>query len=119
LAWSPIAKGALSGKYDPKNPPSFQDVRSGDPIFHLENFAKLEPLINLLREISKKYNKTPTQIALRWLIQFSPTVVPIPGAKTPEQVDENAGAGEFTLSFEDFLQLDLVSRNIRVSYVTW
>ncbi|MGC9148984.1 MAG: aldo/keto reductase [Sulfolobales archaeon] len=119
IAWSPIAKGALSGKYDTKNIPQFQDVRANDPVFHPENMAKIEPLINLLRDLSKKYNRTPTQIALRWLIQYSPTVIPIPGAKSPEQVEENAGAGEFTLSFEDFLKLDLVSRGIRISYVTW
>lgn len=119
LAWSPIAKGALSGKYDPKNPPKFQDVRAGEAVFHPENLAKLEPLINLLRELSKKYNKSPTQISLRWLIQYSPVIVPIPGAKTPEQAKENADAGNFSLSFEDFLYLDRVSKDIRISYVTW
>mgnify|MGYP001772642352 CR=1 FL=1 len=119
LAWSPIAKGALSGKYDSKNLPQFKDVRAGEAVFHPENMAKIDPLINLLRELSKKYNRTPTQIALRWLIQYSPVVIPIPGAKNPEQVEDNAGAGEFVLSFDDFLAIDRLSRDIRISYVTW
>ncbi|MEM3961186.1 MAG: aldo/keto reductase [Sulfolobales archaeon] len=119
LAWSPLAKGALSGKYDPKNPPTFSDVRSGEAVFHPENLAKLEPLINAVKELSKKYNATPTQISLRWLIQYSPVVVPIPGAKSPDQARENAGAGSFSLSFEDLVLLDRISRGIRISYVTW
>lgn len=119
LAWSPIAKGALSGKYDSRNLPRFQDVRAGEPVFAPENMAKIEPLINKLRELAQRYNKKPVQIALRWLIQYSPTVIPIPGAKSPEQVEENAGAGDFSLSFEDFYELDMISRDIRISYVTW
>ena len=119
LAWSPIAKGALSGKYDSKNLPQFTDVRANEAVFHPENMAKLDVLINKLRELSQKYNKTPTQIALRWLLQYTPNVIPIPGAKSPQQVEENAGATDFILSLEDFLELDRISRSIRISYVTW
>lgn len=119
LAWSPIAKGALSGKYDPSSPPRFSDVRAGEAVLHPDNLAKLGPLISTLKDLSARYGKTPAQVALRWLIQYSPVVVPIPGAKSPDQAKENAGAGEFSLSFEDFLLLDRVSRDIRISYVTW
>ncbi|MEM1697893.1 MAG: aldo/keto reductase, partial [Thermofilaceae archaeon] len=85
-AWSPIAKGALSGKYTLDNLPRFADVRAADPVFHPENFRKVWEVVKLLRDIGEKYGKTPTQVALNWLIVSSPVVVPIPGAKAPEQV---------------------------------
>ncbi|MEM1522566.1 MAG: aldo/keto reductase, partial [Thermofilaceae archaeon] len=71
-AWSPIAKGALSGKYTLDNLPRFADVRAADPVFHPENFRKVWEVVKLLRDIGEKYGKTPTQVALNWLIVSSP-----------------------------------------------
>ncbi|WFO75674.1 aldo/keto reductase [Desulfurococcaceae archaeon MEX13E-LK6-19] len=119
LPWSPLAKGALTGKYTPENLPEFQDVRSGDPVFHPENFKKIWPLIQELKKLSEKYGKTPAQIALNWLIMYSPLIVPIPGAKKPEQVVDNAGAVGWRLSYEDWRRLDEISKEIRITYVTW
>jgi aryl-alcohol dehydrogenase-like predicted oxidoreductase len=90
-AWSPIAKGALTGKYEPGKL-EFQDVRSREPIFHPENYSKVWELVKLLRQVGDKYGKKPVQVVLNWLITNSPVVVPIPGTKTPEQVDDLAGA---------------------------
>ncbi|ADM28510.1 aldo/keto reductase [Ignisphaera aggregans DSM 17230] len=116
MAWSPIAKGAVTGKYTPQNLPQFQDVRSGEPVFHPKNFEKVYKVVEVLNELSKKYGKTPTQIALNWLIMASPVVVPIPGAKNPEQVVDNVGAVGWRLSQEDWLLLDRLSRDIRIVY---
>jgi len=115
-AWSPIAKGALSGKYTPDNLPKFSDVRSGDPVFHPENFAKVWEVVKLLKSIGEKYGKTPTQVALNWLITASPVVVPIPGAKSPEQVEDLAGAAGWRLKPEDWRLLDEASRRVEISY---
>jgi len=119
IPWSPLAKGLLTGKYTPESPPQFTDLRSADPLFHPENFSKILELLNTLRSLAKKYNKTPAQIALNWLIKYSPAIVPIPGAKTPEQVLENAGAVGWELSYEDWRLLDELSKSIRITYVTW
>ncbi|MEM0470284.1 MAG: aldo/keto reductase [Desulfurococcaceae archaeon] len=119
MAWSPLAKGALTGKYVPENPPQFTDLRSGDAVFHPENFKKAGNLINVLKQLAEKYGKTPAQVALNWLLKFSPTVVPIPGAKDPRQVEENAGAAGWELSYEDWRLLDEVSKSIKITYVTW
>lgn len=119
LPWSPLAKGALTGKYTPENLPEFQDVRSGDPIFHPENFKKIWPLIQEMKIIGEKYGKTPAQIALNWLIMYSPLVVPIPGAKKPEQVADNAASVGWRLSYEDWRKLDELSKRIHITYVTW
>lgn len=119
MAWSPLAKGALSGKYTLENLPQFTDARSGEAVFHPENFKKLINLINALKELAEKYGKTPAQIALNWLLKFSPTIVPIPGAKSPQQVEENANATGWELSYDDWRLLDDIAKSIKISYVTW
>jgi len=115
-AWSPIAKGALTGKYTPENLPRFADVRAADPVFHPSNFAKVYELVKLLKAVGEKYGKTPTQVALNWLIASSPVVVPIPGAKSPEQVEEIAGAAGWRLRLEDWRLIDEASRAVSISY---
>ena len=117
--WSPLAKGALTGKYTPENLPEFQDVRSGDPIFHPDNFNKVWRLVEELKRIAEKYGKTPAQVALNWLIMYSPLIVPIPGAKKPEQVVDNAGAVDWRLSYDDWRRIDEISKEIKITYVTW
>jgi len=84
-----------------------------------ENFEKIVPLINALKEIGEKYGKTPSQVALNWLMKYSPVILPIPGAKTPEQVVENAGAVGWELSLDDWMRLYEIARGIRITYVTW
>jgi aryl-alcohol dehydrogenase-like predicted oxidoreductase len=119
IAWSPLAKGALTGKYTPDNLPQFQDVRANDPIFHPENFKSIYEVVKVLNELSAKYNKTPSQIALNWLLMSSENIVVIPGAKSPEQVEENAGAAGWRLEFEDWMKLDEISRKVKITRVIW
>lgn len=119
LAWSPLAKGALTGKYTPENIPKFSDVREGSAIFHPENFSKIYELVKLLSEVGAKYGKKPSQVALNWLLMYSERVVVIPGAKSPAQVEENAGAADWRMSLEDWLRLEEESGRIRISRVIW
>jgi len=119
MAWSPLAKGALTGKYTPDNLPRFQDVRASDPLFHLSNFNKIWKLVKVLKYLSKKYGRTPAQIALNWLIMSSPQVIPIPGAKKPEQVIDNVGSVGWRLSFNGWKLLEEASRSIIIDYSVW
>lgn len=119
IAWSPLARGALTGKYSPKNLPLFNDVRSHDPIFTKENFDKIYPLISKLTEIGKKYDKTPAQVAINWLLMVSEYVITIPGAKNAEQVKMNAGSTDWRLSYDDWRVLDEISKSIKYSRVIW
>jgi diketogulonate reductase-like aldo/keto reductase len=60
----------------------------------------IQPVMSLLRRIGEKYSRTPSQVALRWLIE-NPTVLPIPGAKNGKQAIDNAEALTFSLTPED------------------
>ncbi len=119
IPWSPLAKGALTGKYTPDNLPQFQDVRAREPLFTKENMVQIYEVVKVLRELSEKYNKTPAQLALRWLMDAYPNILPIPGAKNPDQVRDNAGTMGWKLSYEDWLKIDQVSRSVRISRVTY
>ncbi len=119
IAWSPLAKGALTGKYTPDNLPEFEDVRRGSALFHPENFKQIYGVVEVLREIGEKYGKTPSQVALNWLLRTSDSVIVIPGAKTPEQVEENAGAVGWSMTFDEWLRLEEMSGRILISRVTW
>ncbi|KAK3028681.1 hypothetical protein RJ639_038060, partial [Escallonia herrerae] len=100
IAYSPIAQGALTGKYTPENPPSGPRGQ----IYTSEFLTKLQPLIYRIKEIGQNYSKTPTQVVLNWLIAQE-NVVPIPGAKNSEQAKEFAGALGWRLTKEKIDEL--------------
>ncbi|MGB5968658.1 MAG: aldo/keto reductase [Spirulinaceae cyanobacterium] len=91
LAYSPLAQGLLTGKYDPANPQTPEGARRFDSRFSKGGLAKIAPVLNALKELGAKYNKTCAQVALNWLINQG-DVIPIPGAKNAQQATQNAGA---------------------------
>jgi aryl-alcohol dehydrogenase-like predicted oxidoreductase len=104
IAYSPMAKGVLTGKYTPQKPPPgprrFQ--------YHSEFLRKIQPLFNLMRDIGLAHEgKTLTQVALNWVICKG--AVPIPGAKKASQAQENCGALGWRLSDEEITTLDVAS----------
>ncbi|MCD6349016.1 MAG: aldo/keto reductase [Candidatus Korarchaeota archaeon] len=119
IAWSPLAKGALTGKYTPDNLPEFEDVRRNAALFHPENFRQIYGVVEVLKRIGEKYGKTPAQVALNWLLMASDSVIVIPGAKTPQQVEENVGAVGWKMSFDEWLELEELSGSLRISRVVW
>jgi aryl-alcohol dehydrogenase-like predicted oxidoreductase len=105
IAYMPLASGALTGKYSEANRPA--GWRRYQPMFRGEGMAKIGRVNAVLRELAADHDRTPGQIALRWLIQQA-NVLPIPGAKTGSQAAQNAGALEFALSGTE---LDALSRS--------
>ena len=103
LAYSPIARGFLSGKYDMNTTFGIDDhrSRSGDEYFQGEAFAKNLSVLEKLKFVAKKLNRTPAQIALRWVLENPCITSAIFGAKNTVQVEENVVASDFTLSQED------------------
>ncbi|XP_031739634.1 uncharacterized oxidoreductase At1g06690, chloroplastic isoform X2 [Cucumis sativus] len=100
IAYAPLAQGVLTGKYTPTNPP----IGLRSLVYSSEFLAKLQPLLNLIRDIGEKYNKSPTLVVLNWLIAQG-NVVPIPGAKNEEQAIEFVGALGWRISNEEIHEL--------------
>lgn len=99
MAYSPLAQGLLTGKYDADNPPSGA-IRRGNPLFLPENLARAARLIETLREVAAGHDATPAQIALAWTIRH-PNVVAIPGASRPAQAEANAAAADLALGEDE------------------
>jgi aryl-alcohol dehydrogenase-like predicted oxidoreductase len=96
LAYSPLAQGLLSGRYDPDNRPANR-VRASNPLFLPDNLARAAELIAVLREVAEAHSATPAQIALAWVIRH-PAVAAIPGASSVEQLEHNAAAADIDLT---------------------
>lgn len=99
IAYTPLAGGMLTGKYSTQNRPSgfFRRIL---PQYNRKTLEAIQPVIELLKSIGEKYSKTPSQVALRWLIE-NPIVLPIPGAKNGKQAADNAKALTFSLTAEE------------------
>jgi aryl-alcohol dehydrogenase-like predicted oxidoreductase len=96
IAYTPLAGGMLTGKYSVDNRPGgfFRRVL---PRYRRKALGAIRPVVALLDVIGHRYSKTPSQVALRWLIE-NPVVLPIPGAKNGKQATDNAGALSFSLA---------------------
>ena len=110
LAYSPLDQGLLTGKYTPEKREIVQGARKLDPKFSTAGLSKIEPVISKLKQLADKYQKTPVQVALNWLI-MQDNVIPIPGAKNARQAAENAGAMGWQLSSEDATELGSLGLN--------
>lgn len=108
LAYSPLAQGLLTGKYTTQTLTRLQGARRLDPRFSPQGLKKLAPVFSSLERIGEKYDKTPAQVALNWLIAQG-NVIPIPGAKNAEQAKQNAGALGWSLSPEEVESLGNIS----------
>ena len=104
IAYSPLAQGVLTGKYDAQN------ARGGllgatNPLFSPENMNRVRPVIETLREVAAGHaGATPAQVALAWVIR-SPAVVAIPGASSVAQLESNVAAARLDLSPDEISAL--------------
>jgi aryl-alcohol dehydrogenase-like predicted oxidoreductase len=107
IAYSPLAKGLLSGRYDATNLPK-NSARMFDPLFLPENVARAHDLIESVRMIAKTHDATPSQVALAWVIGH-PNVIAIPGASSVTQLEANVAAADLDLAPQEMTQLNAVS----------
>jgi aryl-alcohol dehydrogenase-like predicted oxidoreductase len=103
LAYSPLAQGLLSGRYNPGNRPANR-VRAANPLFLPGNLERAGELLTVLREVASAHSATPAQIALAWVIRH-PAVAAIPGASSVEQLEHNAAAAEIELTDDQYQAL--------------
>jgi aryl-alcohol dehydrogenase-like predicted oxidoreductase len=102
LAYSPIGQGRLTGKYSASNPPPGKRTFSNHPM------EVVDRVVAELRRVGERHGgKLPSQVALNWVMAKG--AVPIPGAKSRQQAEENAGALGWTVDEEDLARLDAVA----------
>jgi len=111
IAYSPLAQGLLSGRYDRDRRPT-NLLRSRSKLFLPENLDRAAPLLGVLREVASAHSATPAQIALAWVIRH-PGVTAIPGASSVEQLESNVAAAEIDLSDDEFAALSAASDRFR------
>ncbi len=108
IAYSPLAQGLLSAKYDAEHQPSGA-IRRMNPLFAEENLTRAAGLLDTLREVAGAHDVTAAQVALSWLIHH-PGVVVIPGASGVGQVEANAAAAEIVLADDEVAELSAQAR---------
>jgi len=114
VPYSPLGKGFLTGKIDENATFDSSDIRSRIPRFTPEARKTNWVLIDLLAEIGEQKGATPAQIALAWLLAQKPWIVPIPGSRKLERLDENIGAAAVELTADDLREIESALSKITV-----
>jgi aryl-alcohol dehydrogenase-like predicted oxidoreductase len=114
VPWSPLGQGFLTGKVDAAMAFDTADVRSWFPRFTPDARRANQPLVDLLWHMARRKKATPAQIALAWLLAQKPWIVPIPGTRKRERLEENLGALPIELTSDDLREIDAARVKIKV-----
>jgi len=115
VPFSPLGKGFLTGSLTPGASFAEGEIRSQIPRFEAENLAANEALLDQIRSLGAQRDATPGQIALAWLLAQAPFIVPIPGTRRRERIDENAAAATVALSADDIADLNALAERVGVA----
>jgi len=114
VPYSPLGRGYLTGKIDENTTYDSTDIRSRNPRFTNEAIKANRVVIDLLETIATQKGATPAQIALAWLLVQKPWIVPIPGSRKLERLEENIGAVNVELTSEDLREIENAMSQITV-----
>jgi aryl-alcohol dehydrogenase-like predicted oxidoreductase len=106
VAYSPLGRGFLSGRFQSPEDLEEGDFRRRNPRFQGENFQRNLELVERVREIGEEKNATPAQLALAWVLAQWEDIVPIPGTKRRERLDENLSALDVELTDADLARIE-------------
>jgi len=109
VAYSPLGRGFLSGQIKRFEDFPPDDYRRQSPRFQGENFQNNLELVQRIEEIAENKGCKPSQLALAWMLAQGEDIVPIPGTKRRQYLEENAAAADIVLTPEDLQQIDAVS----------
>jgi aryl-alcohol dehydrogenase-like predicted oxidoreductase len=109
VAYSPLGRGFLTGKFKRFEDLEEDDFRRNSPRFQGENFQKNLDLVRKIEELAASKSVTPSQLALAWVMAQRRDIVPIPGTKRVKYLEENAAAARITLSPDDLEQIARVA----------
>ena len=106
VAYSPLGRGFLTGRFrSPEDLPA-DDWRRRHPRFQGENFDRNLAIVERVRTLASRKGCTPAQLAIAWVLARGKDIVPIPGSKRRERLEENAGAAAVTLTADDVREID-------------
>ena len=114
VPFSPLGRGYLTGKIDEKTVFDANDFRAGLPRFTAENRKANSTFVDWLKQFAERTHATPAQIALGWVIAQKPWIVPIPGTKRLERLEENLGGATVSLNADDLREIDRAAAQIEV-----
>src|SRR5512141_3104650 len=114
VPYSPLGRGYLTGKIDESTTYDSTDIRARNPRFTPEAIKANRAVVDLLESIAVQKGATPAQIALAWLLAQKPWIVPIPGSRKLERLDENNGAVNIELTSGDLGQIETAMSQINV-----
>ena len=111
-AWSPLESGFLTGKYNENSKFEENDFRNNLPLFQTkENYIMTKPLFTLMEDLAEKYEVSIAQIALNWILKTD-NIIPIPGAKSIEQIKSNIEAASFRITDKEYNELNELTKNL-------
>jgi aryl-alcohol dehydrogenase-like predicted oxidoreductase len=105
VAYSPLGRGFLSGRFRSPDDIPEGDFRRNNPRFQGENLERNLEIVDAVRELAEEKDATPAQIALAWVLAQGNDVVPIPGTKRREYLEQNVAASDLDLTDEDLRRL--------------
>jgi len=114
VPYSPLGKGFLTGRFDKHSKFDSSDFRNIVPRFTPENLDANQVLVDLIKKIAAEKNATPAQIALAWLLAQKPWIVPIPGTRKLERLDENLEAVNIELRPEELRYINSALSKITI-----
>jgi len=114
VPFSPLGRGFLTGRIDPTTAFGEGDIRATLPRFSADARAANQALVDLLNRIATEKDATPAKIALAWLLAQRPWIVPIPGTRRLERLEENLGALQVDLTTDDLTAIDTAAAQITV-----
>ncbi len=114
VPYSPLGRGYLTGKVDENTTFDSSDIRSRNPRFTPEAMKANRAVIDLLEKTAKQHGATPAQVALAWLLAQKPWIVPIPGSRKLERLDENNGAVDIKLTSSDLTEIKEAMSQIKI-----
>ena len=114
VPFSPLGKGILTGTVDTSTTFAEGDIRSVIPRFASEALAANLAFVDLVRDVAARKGATPAQIAIAWILAQKPWIVPIPGTRRIERLDENIGGTSVELTAEDLAAIETASAAITI-----
>ena len=114
VAFSPLASGFLSGKVSAEDTYTGDDVRRVITRFDRDNIRANQPLLELLTDFARAKGATPAQISLAWMLHKKDFIVPIPGSRKLERIQENLGAADVDLTDDEFARIESELAKVKI-----